>query len=146
MVHHIDIPDRYDNFNEAGNWAQDSIPYVLKEFFGGVPSYPLTPFNIIRLSLYQGRGMVMVTSLKTSIASIMIIESKRVVCATLFSSKMPVVLTRRCLSDFLDRVVERIRRHQTCLSSLGWGFKTTDGSGEITTFTRSFGTISQQAA
>ena len=54
--------DRYDNFDEDGNWAQDSIPYVLKEFFGGVPSYPLTPFNVIRLSLYQGRAMVMVCS------------------------------------------------------------------------------------
>ena len=59
MVHHIS--DRYDNFNEAGNWAQDSIPYVLQEFFG-VPSYPKTAFNVIRLSMYQGRAMVMVSS------------------------------------------------------------------------------------
>ena len=33
--------------------------YVLKEFFGGVPSYPKTAFNTIRLSLYQGRSLVM---------------------------------------------------------------------------------------
>jgi hypothetical protein len=62
VVHYIDIPDRYDNFNEAGNWAQDSIAYVLQEFFG-VPSYPKTAFNVIRLSMYQGRAMVVVSSI-----------------------------------------------------------------------------------
>jgi hypothetical protein len=54
----------YDNFNEGGpghvSWAQDAIPYVLKEFFGvkdGV--YPKTPFNTIRINLMQGRSMVL---------------------------------------------------------------------------------------
>ena len=45
----------YDSFNEGGNWAQDAIPYVLNEFFGGVPSYPLTPFNVVRLGMMQVR-------------------------------------------------------------------------------------------
>jgi hypothetical protein len=49
----------YDSFNEAGNWAQDPIPYVLKEFFGVENQYPRTPFNIIRVSLLLGRSMVL---------------------------------------------------------------------------------------
>jgi hypothetical protein len=41
-------------------WARDAIPYVLKEFFGVEGGlYPHTPFNTIRLSLLQGRSMVL---------------------------------------------------------------------------------------
>jgi hypothetical protein len=41
-------------------WAQDAIPYVLKEFFGVKGGlYPRTPFNVVRLSLLQGRSMVL---------------------------------------------------------------------------------------
>jgi hypothetical protein len=36
------------------------MPYVLKEFFDVKDGeYETTPFNIIRLAMYQGRSMVM---------------------------------------------------------------------------------------
>ena len=47
----------YNNFGKA-TFAEQGVPAVLKDFFG-VPSYPETPFNVARFSLFNGRAMVL---------------------------------------------------------------------------------------